>query len=120
MEHQDYKTIVFNSKDKKINDEKKRESQKKISQLTNNMENVKIESDKKLGQMLSQARLAKGFNKQSDFIKELITKTNLNISTQIYSKWESNKEIPTNEQIAKMEKVLGVKLPRNKKIKISD
>ena len=120
MEHQDYKTIVFNNKEKKINDEKKRETQKKISQLTNNMENVKIESDKKLGQMLSQARLAKGFIKQSDFIKELTTKTNLNISIQIYSKWESNKKIPSNEQIAKMERVLGVKLPRNKKIKISD
>lgn len=120
MDHQDFKTIIFSNKDKKMINDKNKETQKKISQLTNNMENIKIESDKKLGQMLSSARLAKGFNKQSDFIKELTAKTNLNISTQIYSKWESNKEIPTNEQIAKMEKVLGIKLPRNKKIKISD
>ncbi len=90
------------------------------SQRTTNLEEIKILPDKKLGQILSQSRLAKGLNSQNDFVKELNLKTNLNISQQLYSKWESNKEIPTNEQIAKMEKVLGVKLPRNKKIKIND
>ena len=39
---------------------------------------------------------------------------------QLYTKWEANKDIPTNEQISKMEKVLGIKLPRNKKIKIDN
>lgn len=119
MEHQDFNTVVFNSKGKKVIDENKKEVQKKISQkqvTTNDNEIVKVQSDKKLGQLLSQARLAKGFKTQGDFIKEL----NLNISLQIYGKWESNKEVPTNEQIAKMEKVLGVKLPRNKKIKIDN
>ena len=121
MEHQDFNTIVFNSKEKKVLEQNKKEAQKKNSQKevkTNDNEVVKVQADKKLGQLLSQGRLAKGFKTQGDFIKELNQKTNLNVSPQIYSKWENNKEIPTNEQIAKMEKVLTVKLPRNKKIKI--
>ena len=123
MEHQDFKTVVFNSEEKKAVDQNKKEVQKRISQKqvsSNDNEVVKVQADKKLGQLLSQARLAKGFKTQGDFIKELNQKTNLNISAQIYGKWESNKEVPTNEQIAKMEKVLKVKLPRNKKIKIEN
>ena len=123
MEHQDFKTITFNTKEKKAVDQNKKEVQKRISQKqvsSNDNEVVKVQADKKLGQLLSQARLAKGFKTQGDFIKELNQKTNLNISVQIYGKWESNKEIPTNEQIAKMEKLLGVKLPRNKKVKIDN
>ena len=120
MEHQDFKTVVFNSKEKKVLEQNKKEVQKRISQkqvLSNDNEVIKIQADKKLGQLLSQARLAKGFKTQGGFIKELNQKINLNISSQIYSKWESNKEVPTNDQIAKMEKVLCVKLPRNKKVK---
>ena len=123
MEHQDFKNVVFNQKEKKAVDQNKKEVQKRISQKqvsSNDNEVVKVQADKKLGQLLSQARLAKGFKTQGDFIKELNQKTNLNISAQIYGKWESNKEIPTNEQISKMEKVLTAKLPRNKKIKIDN
>ena len=123
MEHQDFKTVVFSQKEKKAVDQNKKEVQKRISQKqvsSNDNEVVKVQADKKLGQLLSQARLAKGFKTQGDFIKELNQKTNLNISPQIYGKWESNKEVPTNEQIAKMEKVLTAKLPRNKKIKIDN
>jgi len=116
MEHQDYNNVVFNKKDNISN--KNKEVQTKISQLVTNKEEVKIEADKKLGKLLSQARLVKGFNKQSDFVNEFNSKSNLKISLQIYTKWEANKEIPTNEQIAKIEKVLCIKLPRNKKIQI--
>lgn len=123
MEHQDFNTVTFNTKSEKEKKLETNESKKKISQkqvTTNDSVVVKVESDKKLGQLLSQSRLTMGFKTQADFIKELNQKTNMNISLQIYSKWESNKEIPTNEQIAKMEKVLKVKLPRNKKIKIEN
>lgn len=123
MEHQDFNTVTFNAKTEKDKKQENKEIEKKISQkqvTTNDNEVVKIESDKKLGQLLSQSRLTMGFKTQSDFIKELNQKTNMNISIQIYSKWESNKEVPTNEQIAKMEKLLKVKLPRNKKIKIEN
>ena len=122
MEHQDFKPVVFNSKSEKdkkdsINKQKK---EIKISQKVTNPEEVKIESDKKLGLLLSQARLAKGFNKQIDFVNDFNNRSNLKISLQLYTKWEANKDIPTNEQISKMEKVLGIKLPRNKKIKIDN
>lgn len=124
MEHQDFKPVIFNSKsekDKKASiDKQKKEVQNKISQKVTNPEEVKIEADKKLGQLLSQARLAKGFNKQIDFVNDFNSKSNLKISLQVYTKWEANKDIPTNEQISKMEKVLCVKLPRNKKIKINN
>ena len=123
MDHQDFKVVVFSQKEKKAVDQNKKEVQKRISQkqvTTNENEVVKVQADKKLGQLLSQARLVKGFKTQGDFIKELNQKTNLQISLQIYNKWESNKEIPNNEQISKLEKVLNVKLPRNKKIKIKD
>ena len=120
MEHQDFKTVTFNTKLDKEKIQKTKEQNKVNSQRVTNPEEIKIESDKKLGQILAQSRLAKGFNTQSDFIKELNGKTNLNISSQLYGRWESNKEAPTNEQIAKMEKLLGVKLPRNKKVKIDN
>ena len=123
MEHQDFKTVVFNSKEKKVLEQNKKEVQKKISQKqvsTNDDKIIKIEADKKLGQILSQARISKGFNKQSDFVKELSQKAHLNVSAQIYSKWESNKEVPSNEEISKIEKLVGVKLPRNKKVKITN
>ena len=123
MEHQDFKTIILNPKHKKKIEIVKKDTEKKLSQKqvkTTEEEIIKIEADKKLGQILSQARISKGFNKQSDFVKELSNKVNLNVSLQIYSKWESNKEVPTNEQISKMEKFLCIKLPRNKKVKIMD
>ena len=122
MDHQDFNQVVLNSKQRKDSEVIAKETQKRISQkvkdLADTLETVKIEADKKLGQQLSQARISKGFNKQSDFVNEVNSKSNLKISLQIYTKWESNKEIPTNEQIAKMEKILGVKLPRNKKVMI--
>lgn len=124
MSHQDFKTVVFSNvsnTSKKVDNENKKEVTKKISQkqvTTNDNEVIKIQTDKKLGQILSQARLAKGFKTQVDFVKELNQKkTNLNISLQIYTRWENNKEVPTNEQIAKIEKLLSVKLPRSKKVK---
>ena len=118
MSHQDFKVVVFNTKEQKKNNEKKKEVDKKISQKqiqTNDNSILKIQADKKFGQLLSQSRLVCGYKTQSDFIKKL-NQNGLNISAQIYSKWENNKENPTNEQISKIEKVLKVKLPRNKKV----
>jgi len=114
MEHQDLNTVTFNLKIPK-----EKIQNKALSQHITNSEDIKIEPDKRLGQIIAQSRLAKGFNSQNNFVKEL-NRVNLNVSQQLYGRWESNKEIPTNEQIAKMEKVLGVKLPRNKKIKIEN
>ena len=44
----------------------------------------------------------------------------LNIKQNIINEYESGKKVPDNLTIAKLERLLGVKLPRNKKIKITD
>ena len=108
---QDFQVITFNAKVDSQKKDQNKEVQKNISQRTVSPEDVKIEADKKLGKILSQARITKGYNSQKEFASKL------GISSSIYTKWENNSEVPTNEQIAKMEKILGIKLPRNKKIK---
>ena len=41
------------------------------------------------------------------------------IMIDVINKWETNKETPNNSEIAKIEKILGVKLPRCKKVKVN-
>ncbi len=59
MEHQDFKPVILNSKQKKDSEVIAKETQKRISQKVKDIEEkldtVKIESDKKLGQQLSGA-----------------------------------------------------------------
>jgi len=113
MEHQDWNNIVFNSNSQKVRTEQTKEIQKSISQKQTNIENSRLEAPKQLGQIISQARTAKGKN-QKQMAGEL------EISPQIYGRWESNKETPTNAQLANIEKKLGVKLPRCKKVAAKD
>jgi ribosome-binding protein aMBF1 (putative translation factor) len=44
----------------------------------------------------------------------------LGIAVTLLTRWETGKDIPTNFDIAKIERQLGVKLPRTKKIKIEN
>jgi len=113
MEHQDYKTVVFNSSINKKETLLSKEIKKNISQKESNLETTKIEAPKKLGMLISQARTTKGFNQ-----KQLSSQ--LGISQQILSRWETEKETPSNAQIANIEKKLSIKLPRTKKIKIDN
>ena len=105
MEHQDYNTIVFTQKNNSNNN-------KQISQKQNN-DTVIIEPAKNLGLTISQSRMLK--NKSQKQLSQ-----ELGISSVILSKWESGKEIPNNSKIAHIEKVLNVKLPRNKKKTVID
>ena len=104
MEHQDWNSIVLTNKS----------TEKKALHSTSiritNPENVKIEAPKELSKMIIQARTIKKY-KQTE-LANLIK-----VSSSILSRWESGKEIPTNLQIATLEKHLGIKLPRTKKIK---
>lgn len=111
MEHQDWNNITFHnaSAKKKLDESKKKLSNKK----NDNPENVRLEPPKQLGQLISSARTATKKNQ-----KELANL--LGISVQILARWESNKEIPNNAQIANIEKKLGVKLPRCKKVSAKD
>ena len=106
MEHQDWKSITFNT----VSETKKHNEAKKIhSNKTSNPEQVKLEQQKNLGQLIAQARNGKNLNQ-----KQLAAQ--VGVSSQILSRWESNKEVLTNAQIASIEKITGVKLPRNKKV----
>ena len=110
MEHQDWKTTTFNT----ISNNAKNELyKKKHSTKTSNPEHFKLEQSKNLGQLISTARVVKNITQ-----KELANK--IGVSVQILNRWESNKEILTNANIANIEKILGVKLPRNKKIKVHE
>jgi ribosome-binding protein aMBF1 (putative translation factor) len=100
MDHQDWNNIKFNDKNNK-SDAKKAHS--------NQTQNSEYEASKDLTKMIGQARTTKGKNQ-----KQLATE--LDISPQILGRWESGKEIPTNAQIAAIEKNLGIQLPRNKKV----
>jgi ribosome-binding protein aMBF1 (putative translation factor) len=102
VEHQDWNNIVFN-KPKQILKTNNTQP-KKVS----DNEEVKLEVPKQLGQLILQARNANNKNQ-----KELAQ--NIGVAVQIVSRWESNKEIPNNKQIANIEKVLKTKLPRIKK-----
>lgn len=106
MSHQDWNNITFNT----VSNNKRKEEQKKIhSNKQTNSDIFKLEQTKNLGQLISQARVKKELNQ-----KELANK--LGISVQILNRWESNKETLTNAQISLIDKILGVKLPRNKKV----
>jgi putative transcription factor len=109
MEHQDWNSITFNNK---LNAKKNEEAKKIHSNKVLNPEEVKIEAPKDLGKLISQARTTKGKTQ-----KELANI--IGVNQQILGRWENNKEVPTNLQIANIEKILGVKLPRVKKIKQS-
>ena len=103
MNHQDWNTVTFKTQ---TNQTKKTSFNK-----TKNPDEFVLEAPPNLGKTISQARLAKNMNQ-----KEL--SAIIGISSQILARWESGKENPTNAQIAKIEKQLGIKLPRCKKVNI--
>jgi ribosome-binding protein aMBF1 (putative translation factor) len=113
MSHQDWNVVTLNSSAGKKSEIIKTEKQKKISNYIPEKGTIKLEAPKKLGTIISQARTTK--NKTQ---KQLSAE--LGISALILSRWESNKDAPDNAQIAKMEKILGIKMPRCKKVKLDD
>ena len=110
MSHQDWKPVILSKDTKK----KKKEIQTKISKrgpskltkIDNETENFKIEKvSLKFKKELQKARLAKKMTQ-----KELATK--LNVPPKVINEYEAGKAIPNVQLILKMDKVLGVKLPR--------
>lgn len=113
MDHQDWKPVVLNSASdankKAINKDKAVAN----SQYTPNPESFKLEAPTNLASTISNARTARGKTQK-------VLANELGMSSQIIARWESGKEIPDNAQIAKIEKHLGVKLPRCKKVQVKD
>lgn len=106
MDHQDWNKITFNSKKHEINEKNKN---KLLSQKISNND-FELKPSPCLPKNIIQARNSKGL-KQSDLSKLL------GISSIILQRWESGKEFPNNQQIANLEKNLGIKLPRLIKVK---
>jgi ribosome-binding protein aMBF1 (putative translation factor) len=106
MDHQNWTPIVFNN----LNNSNNSGSLPKLQNSDNDDIEIKTEVPKHLCKLISQARTARN-KTQKGLASEL------GISYTILNTWESGKEIPTNNDIAKLEKHLGIKLPRTKKIK---
>ena len=104
MEHQNWDKVVFSNKN---DSSKNREAQVKKSQ---HVADVKLEAPPSLGLTILHARTSRGKNQK-------VLANELGIAASLLSRWENGKEVPNNAQIAKIERVLGVKLPRCKKVK---
>ena len=111
MEHQDWTNITLNGAGANKKKADLLANKKTISKYVPPPETIKMEAPTNLGQLILQAR-----NTKSKTQKVLATE--LKISASILSRWETNKEAPTNKQIADIEKTLGVKLPRSKKVNV--
>jgi ribosome-binding protein aMBF1 (putative translation factor) len=107
MDHQDWNTITLTTKSTNA---RKAENNKKISQKISSQD-VKIEAPPNLGKLIEQARGGK---------TRQILANRLGVAVTLLTRWETGKDIPTNSDIAKIERQLGVKLPRTKKIKIEN
>lgn len=105
MEHQDWNAVALNTK-KSV----KFENSIKPKLTTTTKQLV---SNEPLGKLIAQSRLT--LNKDQKQFATL-----LGVSQQMLSRWESNKELPNNAQIALIEKTTKVKLPRCKKVVVSE
>jgi ribosome-binding protein aMBF1 (putative translation factor) len=109
MEHQDWNSIKINTPAVKNKDTIKKPhiSANKVNKVE------KVVMKEPLGKIIAQARVINGKNQ-----KELAS--TIGISQQILSRWEANKDLPTNSQIALLEKTLKVKLPRCQKVYVDE
>lgn len=105
MEHQDWNAVALNTK-KSVKFESSSNPKPKL------IVPKQLVTSEPLGKLIAQARLT--LNKDQKQFAAL-----LGVSQQMLSRWESNKELPNNAQIALIEKITKVKLPRCKKIVIS-
>lgn len=105
MEHQDWNAVALNTKKSVKFESSSKPKPKPIIPK-------QLVTSEPLGKLIAQARLT--LNKDQKQFAAL-----LGVSQQMLSRWESNKELPNNAQIALIEKTTKVKLPRCKKIVIS-
>jgi DNA-binding transcriptional regulator YiaG len=105
MEHQDWNAVALNTKKNVKYESSSKPKPKPIIPK-------QLVTSEPLGKLIAQSRLT--LNKDQKQFAAL-----LGVSQQILSRWESNKELPNNAQIALIEKITKVKLPRCKKVVIS-
>lgn len=110
--YQDWKPVVFN---KVSNVAKEKERIKKAQQSSNKPRyvNVILKPPNDLGKQIASARCSKNLTRVQ-------LANQLQIAHQVLAKWEMQQEIPNNQQIAKIEKIVGVKLGRCIKVEITN
>ena len=113
MNHQDWKPVIFNKPKKKIVVKNKKkvlsDDQIRKIKLDNDNEVHKIEKvSMDFRKEMQKARCAKNMTQ-----KQLAQK--LNLKQTIIANYEQGKAVPNNYIITKIERALGVKLPRKKK-----
>lgn len=120
IDTQDWTPVILNKK----NTDTRNMDSKNTSQPSNSKNDTsngdrpvkyRLTVPKDLGQMISQAR-----NSQNKTQKILALE--LGISLQILSQWENGKftQMPSNLQIANIERVLKTRLPRLQRIRITE
>ena len=105
--HQDWNNVKFTSAMQTNNAKKVTFNKQHIPEL------IVMDAPKQLGQLIAQARLTQGKN-QKQFA------TTIGVSQLILARWEANKELPSNTQIACIERITKVKLPRSQKVVLSE
>lgn len=112
MEHQDW-TIVALKNSNKTKSPQQPPHQQSHPQPQQPQQIIKVVMKEPIGKLIAQARMIHGKNQ-----KELAAM--IGVSQQFVARWEANKELPNNAQIALIEKTLKVKLPRSQKIYIDE
>jgi ribosome-binding protein aMBF1 (putative translation factor) len=108
MEHQDWTIVALKNSNKTQKPLPPQPQQPQQPQQT-----IKVVMKEPIGKLIAQARMIHGKNQ-----KELAAM--IGVSQQFVARWEANKELPNNAQIALIEKTLKVKLPRSQKIYIDE
>lgn len=106
MEHQDWKAVSLTTK-KTVTFENTNNPKPGLTKTK------QLVIHEPLGKLIAQSRLT--LNSDQRRFAAL-----LGVSTQMLSRWESNKELPNNAQIALIEKTTKVRLPRCKKVVVSE
>jgi len=107
IQHQDWNSVKFTSAIPNNNAKKITFNKAIIPEV------IFMDAPKQLGQLISQARLSQLKN-QKQFAALI------GISPQMLARWEANKEAPNNAQIASIEKLTKVKLPRCQKTIVNE
>lgn len=113
MDHQDWKPLVLNSVTNKNTKEKSTEKNALKSKYVPAPDTVKLVPTANIGSAIANARNTKTKTQQ-------VLANEIGVSQTVLARWENNKEIPTNSQIAVIERKLGIKLPRSKIVKNTD
>ena len=111
MEHQDWSIVAMKTKKTRTTPtpaQTQAQTPAQTPALT-----TKVVMKEPLGKLIARARVIHGKNQ-----KELAAM--IGVSQQFIARWEANKELPNNAQIALIEKTLKVKLPRSQKVYIDE